>query len=140
METGETALEIAPGKRKTGMPAGKLIGKTQTALELVLENSVSPEIAYRVVTGNQNPSRTALHNFKKKVDRYSLKHPKAQKTAYHGITAIAAGEDVNGIKPKSSDVLAACIRVIDAVEPVQRTNVNVNVDIPFLPIDLERYR
>lgn len=126
-------------KKPTGIPKGTVLKKTLTAFQ-AMDRGATPEMALILATGNLNPHKNSVHNLKKKYEKWSLHHPKAQKIAGESIQKFAGGEDVNGIKPKASDVLAASMRIIDAEDPVIKRSENINVNVDFLPVNPERYR
>lgn len=116
-----------------------VMAKTLKAFQ-AMDKGATPEMALILATGNLNPHKNSVHNLKKKYEKWSLHHPKAQKIAGESIQKFAGGEDVNGIKPKASDVLAASMRIIDAEDPVIKRSENINVNVDFLPVNPERYR
>lgn len=127
-------------KKKKGMAKGQVTRKTKEAITLVLDKGMSEKAALMVATGNPNPSYEAISKFREKVAAWSLKHPKNLKLASNTLVKFAAGEDVNGIKPKASDVKAAAERIVDASDPIIKRTENLNVNIDFSPVDLSKYR
>ncbi len=131
--------EIVPKERKGGLKHGDMIGRTAKAVSLIAEHGLPVKEAYMIASGGNMPSPATVSRLKEKVERWSLRHPAALKVASKTIRSFAKGEDVNGIAPKDSTVLAAAQRIIDASEPVVKMQQNLNVNVDIHPVDLDKY-
>ena len=130
-------------KKKRGNRLGKVKGTlrntTLNAIKLSAQYDVPPDEAYQVVTGSK-PTRETLQTIQREVEKWSLKHPQALKSASKTIATFAKGKEVNGIKPKDSTVLAAAQRIVDASDPVIKRVESLNVNIQADPVDLSMFR
>lgn len=131
----------------------KLQTKTKNAIELV--NQGIPEAqALQMVNGNKQISNVAIHKFKHKLIKYSLKTPGTVKKAKSQLDRILSaqprevkqqklGKDgqvieyIETIAPPDSVIMSAVQSVYDRYEPAVQQNLNVSVTVD--PIDLGDY-
>lgn len=152
MDAESNVTQTQPKERKPfKKPVGAYSKPTKDAIALATTYDIPPKEAYQIVTG-KTPHPETLKNVEKAVEKWSLRHPAALKSASKTIRAFAAGQSVGGvldpetgklvgeIKPKDSTVLAAAQRVLDQVDPVVRKSENVNVNIEIDPVDLSQFR
>lgn len=141
-----------PKRRKPPVKQHGMLAKpSKDAADLTIKYDIPIPEAYQIVTGKQPDPRT-VQKISERVEKWSLRHPAALKSASKTIRAFAAGQAVGGtinpetgelegqIKPKDSTVLAAAQRIIDQVDPIIRKSEQVNVNIDVDPVDLGLFR
>lgn len=156
-------LPPKPARERTeaqnaGKKPGTLARKTKTALDLAINHGVDEKTALILAHGGKQVSPGAITQFKAKVAKYRLTAPNMVKLAHNAVKdalkdkAIEVqqqafdkktGEVVEyteKIAPTWTNKLAAAAMVLDRNEPVVKVNHNVNVNLDFMPIDLEDYK
>jgi hypothetical protein len=131
----------------------KLQTKTKIAIDLV--NKGVPEAqALQLANNNRQISGVAIHKFKHKLIKYSLKTPGTVKKAKSQLDRILSaqprevkqqklGKDgqvieyIETIAPPDSVIMTAVQSVYDRYEPAVQQNLNVSVTVD--PIDLGEY-
>jgi len=128
--------------------------KTLAAIKMV-NNQVDPYTALQLVNNKDKISAAAVCKLKKKVNKYSLTHPKLVKAAKNQVERILSGETreieqqkvtkdgqvvdyIETIAPSDTNILAAAALVYDRYEPVIKQGLQINVDISA--INLDSYR
>lgn len=119
--------------------AGHLCKTTMEAVKLSAQYDIPPDQAYQALNGRL-PAPDTLKRMEKHIEKWSLHHPASLKAASKSIKAFAAGQEVNGIKPKDSTVLAAATRIVDQTDPVIKRSENLNINADLHPVDLAKYR
>lgn len=139
-QTEEITTESSQNSRKVP----QFYGKTLQAAKLVMDHGVEPKEALILASGNKQPTRQAVHHFKEKLNKLALSSPKMQKLARSAIQEtlemkpIDIGEGKQ-MFPSHTNRLAAAAMVADRVDPVIRTNLNINAEVDA-PIDVDALR
>jgi hypothetical protein len=144
-------------KQNAGGQTGMLREKTKKALALAINHGVDPKTAMTLARGGNPPSPAALTNFRRKVAKHSLSAPSMVKLAHNVVKDVLKGATreyqaqkcVAGVgvvdytevmAPTHTNQLAAAAMVMDRVEPIIRHQVNANLNMDFLPVDLDKYK
>jgi len=140
-----TPDEILPPKPLHKRPVfkpkqpGTLNKTTRQAVKLAAQYDIPPRDAYTAVTGAP-PAEGTLKRMETAIAEWSLRHPDRLRKASKNIAKIANGQEINGIKPKDSTVLAANLRILDATDPIVKQSVVLTGNLAdFLPVDPTRY-
>jgi hypothetical protein len=147
-------LFIVPIERKRP----EIYGKTQKAIELVVNHGLTPSDALCLATGKQQIDSGTLSRFRAKVQKHSLARPAMVKLAHSVVQDVLRGKAdsvttqklgkngqvvdiIEQIAPTHTNKLAAAAMVFDRAEPVVRQNVNLNGDLKdFMPVNLDDFR
>ena len=120
------------------------------AVKLSSEFDIPPHQAYQAIVGKL-PAPDTLKRMEQHIDKWSLRHPAALKSASKTIRAFAAGQAVGGtlnpetgemenqIRPKDSTVLAAAQRIVDQVDPIIRKSESISITVDCDPVDLSLF-
>ena len=125
--------------------------KTLTAIGLV-NAGLDPKEALKAVNYKHDIRPETVSRFKKKVNKYSLTHPKLVKAANNQVRRILSGERreieqqkvtkdgqvvnyTEVIAPSDTNILAAASLVYDRYEPVIKQAATINIDISAINLD-----
>lgn len=130
--------------------------KTLAAIKMV-NADIDPYEALQIVNNRSNISRAAVCKLRKKVNKFSLTHPKILKAANHQAQRILSGdpreikckkvtrdgeviEYDDKIYPTDTNITAVLSEVYSRFEPVRTISTNLNLSVECSPVDLDRWQ